>query len=86
MILLSIIISITAYCAFSSSWFAAKTQGISEESADVAKLGGRMIELHPKGRHDVVCFAIKGYGASNGGVALSCVKVTPVEVELRKQY
>jgi hypothetical protein len=81
MILLSIIVMITAYCAFNSSWFVSKTKGISEESAQVARLAGRLIELHPKGRHDVVCFALKGYRETS----LSCVKVTPIEVELRKQ-
>jgi hypothetical protein len=81
MILLSIIVMITAYCVFSSSWFVAKTQGISEETAEVARLGGRLVELHPQGRHDVVCFALTGFRETS----LSCVKVTPVEVEMRKQ-
>ena len=60
-----------------------KPPGISQESAEVAKLGGRLIELHPRDRHDVVCFAIKSY--DHDVVALSCVKETPIEVELRKQ-
>jgi hypothetical protein len=81
MVLLSIIIFITAYCVFNSSWFVAKTQGISEETAEVARLGGRLVELHPKGRHDVVCFALTGFRETS----LSCVKETPIEVELRKQ-
>lgn len=81
MVLLSIIIFISVYCVFGSSWFTSKTKGISEESAEVAWLGGRLVELHPQGRHDVVCFALKGYRETS----LSCVKVTPVEVELRKQ-
>ena len=81
LVFLSIIICITVYSIVGSSWFTSKTKGISEESAEVAWLGGRLVELHPQGRHDVVCFALKGYRETS----LSCVKVTPVEVELRKQ-
>ena len=81
MIFLTIIVLITVYCVFGSSWFTSKSKGISKESAEVAWLGGRLVELHPQGRHDVVCFALKGYRETS----LSCVKVTPVEVELRKQ-
>jgi hypothetical protein len=80
-ILLTVVFFISVYCIFGSSWFVSKTKGISEESAEVAWLGGRLVELHPQGRHDVVCFALKGYRETS----LSCVKETPIEVELRKQ-
>ena len=81
-IFLVIIVLITGYSIVGSSWFTSKSKGISKESAEVAWLGGRLVELHPKGRHDVVCFALKGYRETS----LSCVKETPIEVELRKQH
>ena len=81
-VLIAFIASISIYCIASSSLFVSKTRGISKESAQVAWLGGRLVELHPKGRHDVVCFALKGYRETS----LSCVKETPIEVELRKQH
>jgi len=80
-VLIAFIASISIYCIASSPLFVSKTRGISEESAHVARLAGRLVELHPKDRHDVVCFALRGYHETS----LSCVKVTPVEVELRKQ-
>jgi len=82
LVFLSIIIFVTVCSVFGSSWFTSKTKGISEASAEVAWLGGRLVELHPQGRHDVVCFALKGYRETS----LSCVKETPIEVELRKQH
>jgi hypothetical protein len=80
-IFLVIIAWVTVYSIAGSAWFISKTRGISEETAEVARLGGRLVELHPQGRHDVVCFALTGFRETS----LSCVKVTPVEVELRKQ-
>ncbi len=54
--------------------------GISPEAAYTAKVAGRIMEIHPRGRADVVCFVLHN-PRQDAGDSISCVKENPVQVE-----
>jgi len=54
--------------------------GISPEAAYTAKVAGRVMEIHPRGRADVVCFVLHN-PREGAGDSISCVKENPVQIE-----
>lgn len=54
--------------------------GISPQAAYTAETAGRIMEIHPKGRADVVCFVLHN-PRKDAGDSISCVKENPVQVE-----
>ena len=54
--------------------------GISPQAAYTAKVAGRVMEIHPRGRADVVCFVLHN-PREGAGDSISCVKENPVQIE-----
>lgn len=54
--------------------------GISAEAAYTAETAGRIMEIHPRGRADVVCFVLHN-PRQDADDSISCVKENPVQVE-----
>jgi hypothetical protein len=54
--------------------------GISPQAAYTAETAGRIMEIHPRGRADVVCFVLHN-PRKDAGDSISCVKENPVQIE-----
>ena len=54
--------------------------GISPQAAYTAEVAGRIMEIHPRGRADVVCFVLHN-PRKDAGDSISCVKENPVQIE-----